>query len=189
MDAAIRIFFSQPSFAVVGASSDPSKYGHKGIAYPVVSFPITGWTDMATTTSVFVWYLQHSLPVQPINPRAASISVPLVQGSSPAAEYPTVPALSALSSPSSTAISIITPPSVTLKVLQEAKDLGVKAVWLQPGSYDEQGLKFAMEHFEGGVGGKEGLDDKPGEEGWCVLVDGEEGLKKAGREVHEGGKL
>jgi hypothetical protein len=78
---------------------------------------------------------------------------------------------------------------VTSKVLKEAKELGIKAVWLQPGSYDEATLKFAREEFEGGVGGKEGLDDKAGEEGWCVLVDGDEGLKKAGRGLPGGGKL
>jgi hypothetical protein len=30
MEAALRTFFSSPRFAVAGASSDPSKYGHKG---------------------------------------------------------------------------------------------------------------------------------------------------------------
>lgn len=31
MEAAIKIFFSSAHFAVVGASTDPSKFGHKGI--------------------------------------------------------------------------------------------------------------------------------------------------------------
>ena len=30
MEAALRTFFTSPRFAVAGASSDPSKYGHKG---------------------------------------------------------------------------------------------------------------------------------------------------------------
>lgn len=30
MEAALRTFFTSPRFAVVGASSDPTKYGHKG---------------------------------------------------------------------------------------------------------------------------------------------------------------
>jgi len=29
MEAALRTFFSSPRFAVAGASSDPSKFGHK----------------------------------------------------------------------------------------------------------------------------------------------------------------
>lgn len=30
MEAALKTFFSSPRFAVAGASSDPTKYGHKG---------------------------------------------------------------------------------------------------------------------------------------------------------------
>jgi hypothetical protein len=30
MEAALKTFFASPRFAVAGASSDPSKYGHKG---------------------------------------------------------------------------------------------------------------------------------------------------------------
>lgn len=30
MEAAFKTFFSSPRFAVAGASSDSSKYGHKG---------------------------------------------------------------------------------------------------------------------------------------------------------------
>lgn len=81
-------------------------------------------------------------------------------------------------------MSIITPPKVTIKVLQEAKALGVPAVWLQPGSYDKEGLAFALAegNFKGALGGEGGW----GSEGWCVLVDGERGLEAANR---EGGKL
>lgn len=75
-------------------------------------------------------------------------------------------------------MSIITPPKVTKKVLEEAKSLGIKSVWLQPGTYDDEILAFALKEFEGGVGG----DGGAGHEGWCVLVDGEKSLKDAGRE-------
>lgn len=30
MEAALKTFFSSPRFAVAGASSDPTKFGHKG---------------------------------------------------------------------------------------------------------------------------------------------------------------
>lgn len=40
MDAALKTFFSSPRFAVAGASSDPSKYGHKGSVYPHCPFAI-----------------------------------------------------------------------------------------------------------------------------------------------------
>ncbi|KAI9741608.1 MAG: hypothetical protein M1835_003106 [Candelina submexicana] len=149
MEAAVKTFFSSPRFAVVGASQDSTKFGHK----------------------VFAWYHAHSLPVTPINPRTPSITLSKEI-------FPTVSTVSALSSPAETSISIITPPAATLKVLQEAKEAGVKAVWLQPGSFDEEGLRFAVEEFDAGVGG----DGGGGGEGWCVLVDGEEGLRMAGRE-------
>ncbi|KAI9824072.1 MAG: hypothetical protein M1832_002140 [Thelocarpon impressellum] len=151
MDAAVKKFFSSSHFAVVGASSDPSKYGHK----------------------VFVWYLTHSLPVTPVNPRAASITLP-----SSSAFYATVPSVAALPFRTETALSIITPPAATRAVLEEAKRVGIKAVWLQPGSFDADGLAFAQREFESAVGG----DGGRGGEGWCVLVDGGEGLRAAGRE-------
>ena len=61
----------------------------------------------------------------------------------------------------------------------------MKAVWLQPGSYDDEGLAFARREWPGAaVGGVEAGDDGAetrGEEGWCVLVDGESGLRSAAR--------
>lgn len=57
-------------------------------------------------------------------------------------------------------------------MLIEAKKAGISSVWLQPGSYDDEGLKYAKDNFTNAVGGG----------GWCVLVDGENGLVAAGRE-------
>ncbi|KAI9865088.1 MAG: hypothetical protein M1813_002406 [Trichoglossum hirsutum] len=154
MNAAVKTFFSSPRFAVVGASQNPTKFGHK----------------------VFAWYLDHSLPVTPINPSTASITISVTA-------HPTVPTVSALPSPEETSISVITPPAVTLAVLQEAKAAGVPAVWLQPGSFDDEGLAYAKKEFKAAVGGTGGM----GGEGWCVLVDGEEGMRAAGHELS--GKL
>merc|ERR1711964_594455 len=74
-------------------------------------------------------------------------------------------------------VSIITPPKVTLKVLEEAKKLGVQGVWLQPGSFDDEILGYALKEFKAAVGG----DGGRGHEGWCVLVDGERSAKAAGK--------
>lgn len=73
---------------------------------------------------------------------------------------------------------------MTLKLLKEAKEAGVPAVWLQPGSFDDEGLAYARREFKAAIAGTEpgegGLASR-GEDGWCVLVDGESGLKIAGR--------
>jgi len=110
--------------------------------------------------------------VTPINPAAPTISLA-------GQEHPTAPSLSALTSPSATSVSIITPPKVTLEVLREAHRLGVPSVWMQPGSFDDEVLRFAREQdaFRSVVAGEGGA----GSEGWCVLVDGEKGLGSVGK--------
>ncbi|PVH93630.1 NAD(P)-binding protein [Periconia macrospinosa] len=151
MDA-LKIFFSSPHFAVAGASSNPSKFGHR----------------------IFAWYLHHNLPATPLNPGSPTITVPSVS----ATPYPTKPSPSALEDPSSFSLSVITPPAVTKGLLKEAKEAGIPAVWLQPGSFDDEVLEYARKEFKAAIAG----DGGNGHEGWCVLVDGEEGLKAAGRE-------
>ena len=108
----------------------------------------------------------------PINPGSTSITA-LNK------EHPTLPNLASLPRPRETSVSIITPPAATIEVLQEAKRLGVPAVWLQPGTFDDAVMRFARENgaFEAVVAG----DGGRGGEGWCVLVDGERALKGAGK--------
>ncbi|RYP30494.1 hypothetical protein DL767_006235 [Monosporascus sp. MG133] len=150
-EATARAFMSSPHFAVVGASSNPAKFGNK----------------------IFAWYLQHSLPVTPINPGSATVEA---GGSSHAA----LPSLSALPDPKRTSVSVVTPPAATLKALREARELGVPAVWLQPGTFDDEVLRFAREDYGGEVvAGMEG--GTRGGEGWCVLVDGDRALKAVGK--------
>jgi len=152
MEVAAKRFFASPHFAVVGASQDRSKFGYR----------------------ILAWYHQHALPVSPINPSRPSISLP-------SKSYDTIPSVSALSDPSRTALTFLTPPPVTRKVLGEAKRAGVKAVWLQPGSFDEASIKFAKDNFESAIGGFD--QGTVGGEGWCVLVDGENSMTAAGREI------
>jgi hypothetical protein len=64
-------------------------------------------------------------------------------------------------------------------VLEEAKKLGIQGVWLQPGTFDDEVLRYALKEFKAGVGGEGGA----GGEGWCVLVDGERVAKAAGKEL------
>ncbi|KAG6209225.1 hypothetical protein E4U50_003065 [Claviceps purpurea] len=152
-ETAARTFFASPFFAVVGASSNPAKFGHKGALF-------------------HAWYLHHGLNVTPVNPGSAAVTVS-------GQDHRTVPDLSSLPNPKETSVSIITAPPVTLKVLEEARKLGIPAVWLQPGTFDDEVLERALEQdaFKSVVYGRGGR----GHEGWCVLVDGEKAMKDAER--------
>lgn len=134
--------------------------------------PKVMYTQANLSSAVFAWYTHYNLPATPINPSSPSITV----SSKP---HDTLPSISSLPNPTQTAVSIITPPKVTQKVLEEAKSLGIKAVWLQPGTFDENVWEFASSNFETAVGG----DGGRGSEGWCVLVDGERAAKAAGRKL------
>lgn len=174
MEAALKTFFSSPRFAVAGASSDPNKYGHKSQYRTRSTFFLPSRkTSHIYSRTVFAWYLRHSLPATPINPRSPTVNI-LKQ------DHTTVASPTALSDPpaSSYSLSVITPPAVTKQLLKEAKEAGIPAVWLQPGSFDREVLEYAKANFKAAIGG----DGGNGGEGWCVLVDGEEGLRIAGRE-------
>jgi len=102
MQAAARTFFGSSVFAVAGASSNKSKFGHK----------------------IFAWYLNHDLPAVPLNPTCSAVTVQRK-------EYETVPDPSKLANATETSLSVITPPAVTMSLLQSAKEAGIRAVWLQ----------------------------------------------------------
>lgn len=166
METAAKVFFSSPRFAVAGASQDTQKFGYKGLC--LFSLQLVASTNIELRV-VLAWYHSRNLPVQPVTPSRPSINVS-------STEYTTVASPSALPRPSETSLSIITPPPVTLKILQEAKEAGVPAVWLQPGSFDDEGLRYAQKEFKAGVGG----------DGWCVLVDGDRARKSAQDEMEHG---
>ncbi|KAJ9419418.1 hypothetical protein QL093DRAFT_2101474 [Fusarium oxysporum] len=81
-EATVRNFFASSAFAVVSASSNPAKFGHRVCAWYL--------------------YLYHDLPVTPINPGSATISA-LEK------DHPTVPSVAALPNPKQTSITVITP--------------------------------------------------------------------------------
>ncbi|KAJ3120005.1 hypothetical protein HK098_004938 [Nowakowskiella sp. JEL0407] len=131
------LFFSQAkSFAVVGASSDPTKYGNK----------------------VLNWYIARGLSVSPINPNS-----PQIEGLK---SYPSLSEIPAIDS--STSVSIITPPQVTDQVIREAFGLGIKNLWMQPGSESANAVKFAVENGMNVIAG-----------GPCILVLGDRALRDA----------
>lgn len=125
MNPKITNFLASPSFAVVGASPDRTKYGNK----------------------VLRCYIQNQRPVVPVHPSADE-----VEG------LKAVKNLTALGR-SDVGVSIITPPPVTLKVVEEAIKLGITRLWMQPGAESDQAITLAEEN---------GIEVIAG--GPCVLV-------------------
>ncbi|KAI8051196.1 CoA-binding protein [Syncephalis plumigaleata] len=100
---------------------------------------------------VLRWYQERQLPVVPLNPNEQEIE-----------GIPCLPDLTALPQPKETAISVITPPHVTLAVLKQAKSLDIPYIWLQPGAENEECIQYAE---------KQGLKMIYG--GSCILVQGD----------------
>ncbi|KAL8855055.1 MAG: hypothetical protein Q9221_000252 [Calogaya cf. arnoldii] len=128
--------------------------------------------------SVLAWYDSRHLPVKPVTPSRPSIQVS-------SNNYSTVSSVGELESPLETSLSIVTQPHITLKILREAKEAGISCVWMQPGSFDKEGLEYAKKEFKAAVGGNEGRSG----EGWCVLVDGDEASHRAREEKLVGQSL
>ncbi|RDB25026.1 hypothetical protein Hypma_007543 [Hypsizygus marmoreus] len=103
-------------------------------------------------TRVLKWYQARDLKVTPVHPKEAELE-----------GVKTLPNISELPLPKETSISIITPPKVTLGILQQAKELDVPALWLQPGAEDDAVIEYAKENLPGRViyGGP------------CILVEGD----------------
>ncbi|KAJ2452780.1 hypothetical protein EV183_002678 [Coemansia sp. RSA 2336] len=100
-------FFASTRYAVVGASANKTKFGNR----------------------VLCWYMEHGLPVMPVNPVARQI-----EGLSCAKSLSDMEGAGDRATMRATSVSVITPPSVSESVLREAAGLGVQHLWFQPGS-------------------------------------------------------
>lgn len=78
-------------------------------------------------------YAQHGRDVVPVHPKEAT-----VEG------RPAYPSLSAIPGGVG-AVSVITPPAVTEKVVEEAAKLGVRHIWMQPGAESDAAIRRARE--------------------------------------------
>ncbi|ORY77685.1 CoA-binding protein [Protomyces lactucae-debilis] len=105
------------------------------------------------------WYQQHDLPVSPINPRA----------SDPILGLEVLSSVEKLPAPRETSVSVVVPPAVTLKLLDQARDLGIRNLWLQPGSFDDSVMARAKELSD---------DLNVIAQGRCILVEGSEGASQ-----------
>lgn len=107
---ALQRFFRAAQFAVVGASTDRTKYGNR----------------------VLRWYQNHQLPVTPVHPKATS-----VEGLTAVSDLGSVMEQAANPVEAKTSVSVITPPAVSLDLLKKyASDPRIVALWLQPGAAD-----------------------------------------------------
>ena len=78
-------------------------------------------------------YLQHGRDAVPVHPKETE-----VEG---VRAYPSLSAI-----PGGVgAVSVITPPAVTEKVVEEAAKLGIRHVWMQPGAESEAAVRRARE--------------------------------------------
>jgi predicted CoA-binding protein len=111
MSDPITEFLSAPAFAVVGASEDPAKFGHR----------------------VYACYLRHGYRAYPVNPNAATVL-----------GNPAFPDLVSLPE-AVESVSIITPPAVTEKVVEDAIAAGVRRLWMQPGASSPAAVTRARE--------------------------------------------
>lgn len=76
-------------------------------------------------------YQQHGREVFPINPKEAEI-----EGLKAFASLTGLPV-------KPRAISIITPPAVTERVVREAASLGIRHLWMQPGAESDEAIQAA----------------------------------------------
>ena len=79
-------------------------------------------------------YMEHNYDVIPVNPGVDEIEgLPCVAS---VAELP----------PEVEALSIITPPSVTLEVVKQAISKGIKHVWMQPGAEGAEAVALCLQN-------------------------------------------
>ncbi len=109
LDKQIDDFLSAKAFAVVGASDETYKFGHK----------------------VYRNYLSHGKTAYPVNPK-----VETVMGNKAFPDLLTLPE-------KDVSVSIVTPPPVTEKVVDDAITAGIKNIWMQPGAESAEAIRKA----------------------------------------------
>jgi len=112
MEDLIEEFINQRVWAVVGASTDPDKFGHQ----------------------IFRDLRAAGYTVYGVNPRGGEVDGQTV--------YPTLSNL-----PERPAVvDLVVPPEITQKIVRQCEELGLKRVWMQPGSESEAAIRFCQEH-------------------------------------------
>jgi predicted CoA-binding protein len=108
----IADFVGRRRWAVVGASENPDKYGHK----------------------VFSVLLQSGYQVYGVNPKGGTLL-----------GHKLYPSLAALPEKPEV-VNTVVPPPVTEQIAKEVVALGIKRVWMQPGSESQAAIEYLQEH-------------------------------------------
>ncbi|EST07727.1 CoA-binding [Kalmanozyma brasiliensis GHG001] len=138
INTALNAFFGASKYAVVGASKDPSKFGNK----------------------VLKWYQAQKLDATPIHPKEPEIENIATQ--------PDVAHFleKAGTSAENVAISVVTPPRISLAVVQKGlQEQGVSTFWLQPGAEDADLISWVKSQ-------PDLIQDRVIYGGPCILVSG-----------------
>ena len=112
MEELIREFINERVWAVVGASTDPSKYGNQ----------------------IFRTLRAAGYTVYGVNARGGEIEGQQLYGS--LADLPEKPAV----------VDTVVPPRVTERIIEQCAELGLRRVWMQPGSESDQAIALCQEH-------------------------------------------
>jgi len=109
MEMLMDEMLSLKKWAVVGATQNPNKFGHK----------------------IYAKLNNRGYTVTPINPVYETIDgVTCLDSLKDMTEMPDC-------------VSVVVGPKRSISVVQEAIDLGIKRLWFQPGTFDEDVLKLA----------------------------------------------
>lgn len=109
----INQFLTSPAFAVIGASSNRSKFGNK----------------------VLRCYIQQDKKVYPVNPNEEEI-----EGLTAIKQISDLPE-------QVKSISIITPPPITEKIVDQAITKGIKNIWMQPGAQSDLAIAKCEKNY------------------------------------------
>lgn len=100
--------------AVVGASRNPNKWGHKVFQTLINYYP--------------------NIRTYPVNPKADEIL-----------GHKAYPDIRSLPEKPDMIITVV-PPKITEKVVRDAIELGVRIIWMQPGSESDNAIKLAKQN-------------------------------------------
>jgi len=86
-------------------------------------------------TKILKWYIARDKDVTPIHPTRSELE-----------GRKTVTSIDELPFPKETALSIITPSKITIKLLEQAKARGIPAIWIQPGASNRDCVEYITDN-------------------------------------------